>query len=206
MVFAQTSRPLSLSTASTQRSKRFIHQEIYDICLKAQLESIEALAPGKKLSDIQNDCFKTILTGLRDLGIVKGDVETLFQKGIHGYFMPHSIGHYIGFKTHDVGFQRQPPKEEEPKPDAPPAQPLTKDQLKMYEPVTRDVLQANVVTTIEPGIYFIEILKEKAKSKEELAEFFDFDKYEEYMEVGGVRIEDDILVTETGYDMLTEVR
>ena len=119
--------------------------------------------------------------------------------------MPHSIGHYIGFKTHDVGFQRQPPKEEEPKPDATPAQPLTKDQLKMYEPITRDVLRANIVTTIEPGIYFIEILKEKAKSKPELAEFFDFDKYEEYMDVGGVRIEDDILVTETGHCMLTEV-
>jgi Xaa-Pro dipeptidase len=183
-------------------------KEIYDITLKAQLESIKALMPGKKLGDIQDDCFKILLEGLRDLGILKGDVQQLFEQKIYGYFMPHSIGHYIGFKTHDVGFKREQPVVDpnNSNPESPAQPVLTPEQLNMYEPVTRDVLRAGVVTTIEPGIYFIEILKEKAKSKPELAEYFDFDKYEEYMEVGGVRIEDDIWVTENGFDMLTVVR
>lgn len=102
-----------------------------------------------------------MLTGLSNLGILKGSTEKLFDNKIYEYFMPHSIGHYIGFKTHDVGFKRKfVDKDTIPSKDNQTIKPkMTIDEINMYEPVTWDILVENVVTTIEPGIYFIDILK-----------------------------------------------
>ena len=132
--------------------------------LESQLESIKAIAPNKYHGDIQALSFKIILKGLAKLGLVKGDVEELFKNRVHFTFMPHSLSHYIGFKVHDVGFQRKIRDDPEGK--------FNPETYKGYTPVTRDLLYPGVVLTIEPGLYFIPALIEKAKADEEKKKFW----------------------------------
>jgi Xaa-Pro aminopeptidase len=157
------------------------------------------IRPGVKVSDIGELAFKTLLEGLVNLGLIKGDVNEMLKKNIHYSFMPHSLGHYIGFKTHDVGLQisKDKLKNKDPVKD--------KEDFKKYDASGSAILEEGMVTTVEPGIYFIQILINKAKNNEETKHFYDFEKIEEYMEVGGVRIEDDVLVTQSGFECLTKV-
>ena len=108
--------------------------------------------------------------------------------------MPHRLGHYLGFRTHDVGLQRPADKDK------------STEYNKQYLSVDEDILQANMCLTVEPGIYFIESLIEDAKNNEDISNYFDFDLLEHYMSVGGVRIEDDLRITEDGYENFTKVR
>ena len=67
------------------------------------MNAIKKIKPRTYFKNISDECFKDILKGLVDIGLIKGDIEEMFEKRIHFVFMPHSLGHYIGFKTHDVG-------------------------------------------------------------------------------------------------------
>ena len=171
-------------------------KQIYNIVLKSQLESIKALKPGKLFSEISKISFIEILKGLKDLKMLKGDIEEMYKKNIHYYFMPHSLSHYIGFKTHDVGFQKRILNDEN--------MVYKPENYKQYTPVTRDVLYPGIVTTIEPGIYFIDIRFDQAKENEEIRGYFDFDIIEGYKCVGGVRIEDDVFVGNEGVEVMTK--
>lgn len=157
------------------------------------------IKPGIKMSDIQNHSFKILLEGLVKIGLLNGDVEDMFGKQVHFTFMPHSLSHYIGFKTHDVGLQINPEKLKDKDPVE------FKESFKKYDAVNSAVLEEGMVATVEPGIYFIPTLVNKSKDSEDIQGFFDFAKMEEYMEVGGVRIEDCVLVTANGFDCLTKV-
>ena len=174
-------------------------KEIYDIVLKSQRTGIDKLKPGVPFSQVQDESFRVILQGLLDLGLVNGTVEELLKAGVHYTFMPHSLGHYIGFKTHDVGFQR--PLYDDPE------SLFTPEDYKKYDPITLANLHAGVVTTVEPGIYFIQSLFDKAAANEEKKHFYNFEKIKEYGDdVGGVRIEDMIWVKKDGNELLTIVR
>ena len=171
-------------------------KDIYNIVLDSQLKSIKALKPGIFFSEISKISFITILEGLKRLKMLKGDIEDMYKKNIHYYFMPHSLSHYIGFKVHDVGFQKR----------------ILSDQKNFYKPenykqytsVTRDVIYDGIVTTVEPGIYFIDVRFDQAKKNKDICDLFDFDVIESYKEVGGVRIEDDVWVTGDGVEVLTK--
>ena len=171
-----------------------IQKDIYNIVLEAQTSSIKMLKPGVAYADIQDNSFKVILKGLTKLGILKGDQQKMFEAKVHKIFMPHRLGHYLGFRTHDVGKPRKNLKPEDI------------EYNKQYLSVDEDILEENMCLTVEPGIYFIQSLAEKAKNDPDMSDFFDFDKLQEYWSVGGVRIEDDLRITSDGYENFTKVK
>lgn len=173
-------------------------KQIYDIVLKSQRVGIEKLKPGIPFSQVQEASFIVILEGLRELGLVNGSTEDLLKNNVHYTFMPHSLGHYIGFKTHDVGFQRGLYDD--------PESVFSTEDYKQYDPITLANIYSGVVTTVEPGIYFIQSLFDKAAANEEKKHFYNFDRIKDYAEVGGVRIEDMIWVKKDGNELLTHVR
>ena len=132
-----------------------------------------------------------MLEGLRDLGLVKGDLDEMVAAGVAGLFMPHGLGHNMGLDVHDmedlgedlVGYdddQKRSPQ-------------LGLGSLRM----ARRLVPGNVITD-EPGIYFIPALIEKWKEEGTNAAYVNFSKLEAYYDFGGIRLEDDVLVTESG--------
>lgn len=215
-------------------------KEIFELTAKAQAHGISRLKPGVKYLDIHKECIKIILEGLIEIGLLKGTIEEIEEANFGSIFMPHSLGHFIGYKTHDVGlpmtmevieegesrilktaeadFEKEPVPEGEDeegkktrkekylqeKKDALFSQ--RKDKLKKYLPVTRTTLEPGMVVTVEPGIYFVPILIEKAKKDEKMAKFCNFEKIDQYQkEVGGVRIEDCIVLTDDGHRVLSDI-
>lgn len=194
---ALISHPLTPSTENSPRSRRSINQEIYDIVLKAQRAAIAMIKPDIHFNKLQEESFRVILEGLIELGLLVGSVDDMLKNNVHYTFMPHSLGHYIGFKTHDVGFQRSIFNDE--------GALYTPEDYKKYDPITSAVIHPGVVTTVEPGIYFIQSLFDKVAANEKKKDFFNFEKIKEYVEVGGVRIEDMIWVKKDSYEVLTHV-
>jgi Xaa-Pro dipeptidase len=164
-------------------------KEIYNACLRAQVESMHMVKPGVQLRQCQARAFEIICEDLLKIGIFKDATpKELVEKRLWALVMPHSLGHYLGLYTHDVGCCVH----------------SDKDNCTVSTPVTGDVnLEAGFVVTVEPGIYFIRSIIEDHKKNPEKAKYINFDKVEEYFYVGGVRIEDDVLVTETGFENLS---
>ena len=164
--------------------------QIYNACLRAQRESMAMVKPGIPFATCQTRSFEIIAEELLALGIFKnGTAKELVEKRIFGLVMPHSLGHYLGLYTHDVGCCLH----------------SDKDNCSVSTSVTSptQLLEAGMVITVEPGIYFIRSIIDDFKKNEEKAAYVDFDKLEEYFYVGGVRIEDDVLVTADGYENLS---
>lgn len=168
-------------------------KQIYNIVWEAQSTSIQMLKPGVDYADVQDNAYRVILKGLSNLGILKGDLDKMFQLKVHKVFMPHRLGHYLGFRTHDVGMRRKELKEDD------------KEYNKQYLTIDEDTLQPNMCLTVEPGIYFIDSLIQDAKDNEDISDFFDFDLVEHYRPVGGIRLEDDLRITTKGYENFTKV-
>lgn len=167
------------------------HQsDIYNLVLDLELTAISKLAPGMAFADIQTECFEQLFQGVRKLGMVHSHVslEEFLDKNLQRLFMPHSLGHYLGLYTHDVGRCTQIEKENS----------NCSQKLAICKPITApdQELECNMVTTVEPGIYFIPMLIRKYK--DEHPDLFDWNKITEYSSVGGVRIEDNLVVREGG--------
>ena len=145
---------------SSTKNKRYCYEDIYNVVLKSQLAAMNMTAPGVLYSTISTRSFEILLEGLVELGLLKGSVSELFEKQIHYKFMPHSLGHFIGFKTHDVGLQVKPESITTEDPEK------RRQALKKYSSVGAVVLEPGMVKTIEPGIYFIQILIDEAKKNE----------------------------------------
>lgn len=170
-------------------------KEIYEVVLEANVKAIEAIKPGIEYREVHLLSCKVIAEGLKKLGFMKGDMDAAVKAGAHTLFMPHGLGHMMGLDVHDmeglgennVGYDEK-----------------TKRATQFgtaYLRLGRE-LQTGFVLTVEPGCYFIPELIEKWKNEGTNAEFINFDKVEEYKDFGGIRIEDDILVTESGYRVL----
>lgn len=165
-------------------------KQIYNACLRAQREAMAMVKPGVKFVDVQRRSFEIICEDLLAVGLFKNaTVAQLMEKRLYGMLMPHSLGHYLGLYTHDVGCCLH----------------SDKDNCSVTTPVTAAhvVLEEGMVITVEPGIYFIRSIIEDVKKNPEKAAFVDFDKVEEYFYVGGVRIEDDVLVTADGFENMS---
>ena len=160
-------------------------KEIYQIVLNANREVINNIKPGVFWTDMHLLAEKVILSGLKDLGLLTGDVQEMLDARVCYYFMPHGLGHLMGLDVHDVGgyLSFTPPRSTE---------------LGLSSLRSARVLAKNTVMTVEPGIYFNKYLLEKAFKEEKVSKYFVEDKVREYFDFGGVRIEDDVYVTETG--------
>ena len=170
-------------------------KEIYQIVLSSQMNAIEAVYPGVTNRDLHLISAKTIVEGLSTLGVMKGNPDEAVQKGAHALFFPHGLGHMMGLDVHDmeglgenfVGYDDKYSRS---------------DQFGLAYLRLARALTAGNVFTIEPGIYFIPELIDKWKSENKYPEFINYDRVEDYRNFGGIRIEDDILVTEDGYRIL----
>jgi Xaa-Pro aminopeptidase len=176
----------------TQRQK-----EIYQIVVDANNISREATKPNVPYRDAHLVAARTIAAGLKDLGLMKGDIDEAVAAGAHALFFPHGLGHMLGLDVHDmedydqvhVGYDDE-------------IRPSSQFGLAYLRLGRR--LKPNFVITNEPGIYFIPALIDKWKSEKHLEQFINYDKVETYKNFGGIRLEDDILVTETGCRILGE--
>ena len=168
-------------------------KEIYTIVYNANREVMKKCKPGINWVDMHLLAEKVIIEGLQKLGLLKSDVssDVLVNKRVGYYFMPHGLGHLIGLNVHDAGgyLSFTPPRREE-------------NGLNLLRSARN--LSVGNIYSVEPGIYFIPFLLEKAFKDNNVKEYFIESKVREYFDFGGVRIEDDILITEEGCVNLSE--
>jgi Xaa-Pro aminopeptidase len=170
-------------------------KEIYEIVLNAETTAINAVKPGVMNKDLHSLAAKTIVEGLTNIGLMHGDQDEAVQQGAHALFFPHGLGHMMGLDVHDmeglgedyVGYNDEISRS---------------DQFGLAYLRLAKSLQPGYVFTIEPGIYFISALIDSWKSENKFPEFINYDRIEEYRDFGGIRIEDDILVTDDGHRVL----
>lgn len=164
-------------------------QNIYDIVMRAQSASIALMRPGTEWLDVHRASSRTIGQGLKDLGIIRGDVEDAMNSGAVAVFFPHGVGHMVGLRVRDVGGK------------------LTKSpKVTAGARVRVDLpLQEGFLMTVEPGVYFIDALISDPTVREKFSDQINWSEVEKWRDFGGVRIEDDILVTATGHENLTAV-
>jgi len=162
-------------------------RQIYDIVLKMQLETTAALKEGVILDEIHLLAHKIAIDGLHSIGILKGDKDEILKNRTSVAFFPHGLGHYLGMDTHDVGGN---------------ANYADTDSMFRYLRV-RGALPAGSIITVEPGIYFCSFIIEPYLKDPVHSKFIDSAVLEKYWDVGGVRIEDNILITKDGSENLT---
>ena len=183
-------RTFPVSGKFTQKQR-----EIYDIVLAANNQARELTKPGTTYLSVHLAAMEVIASGMKALGLMKGDVNDAVRSGAPALFMPHGLGHMLGLDVHDmedlgqiyVGYDDE----------IRPVDQFGTAYLRMGRK-----LQPGFVITNEPGIYFIPALIEKWKAEKINMDFICFDRLEEYLDFGGIRLEDDILVTETGCEIL----
>ena len=183
-------RTMPVSGKFTQKQR-----EIYEIVLGANNRGSELTKPGSTYLSVHLAAAEVIASGMKALGLMKGDVKEAVAAGAHALFMPHGLGHMLGLDVHDmedlgqiyVGYDAE-------------TRPV--DQFRTAYLRMGRKLQPGFVITNEPGIYFIPALIEKWKAEKINDDFINFDRLESYLDFGGIRLEDDILVTETGCEII----
>ncbi|HDR52855.1 MAG TPA: aminopeptidase P family protein [Mariniphaga anaerophila] len=170
-------------------------REIYKIVLAANNKAAEITRPGVTYLSVHLAAAEVLAAGLKDLGLMKGDVKDAVANGAHALFMPHGLGHMMGLDVHDmedigqiyVGYDDE-------------TRPSTQFGTANLRLGRR--LQPGFVITNEPGIYFIPALIDQWQRDKTNVDFINFEKVNEYRNFGGIRLEDDILVTETGSEII----
>lgn len=175
--------------------------QIYDIVLNAEEAAIEIVKPGVRYRDVHMTASRVIAQGLADVGVLVGNADALVESGAHALFFPHGVGHLIGLDVHDM----------EAFGDAiayPDGRTRSEQFGTGYLRLDMD-LQAGMTFTIEPGIYFVPAILRDPKFREEFKDQVNWNRAEEYLQMndgrgfGGIRIEDDVLCTDDGYEVLT---
>ncbi|MBR5989111.1 MAG: aminopeptidase P N-terminal domain-containing protein [Prevotella sp.] len=174
--------------------------EIYSIVEACHDYVLEVAKPGVKYADVHFAVCRLMTDRLKELGLMKGDTEEAVRAGAHAMFLPHGLGHMMGMDVHDmeglgqiyVGF------DEETRPNL---EQFGTNCLRMGRR-----LEEGFVVTDEPGIYFIPALIDDWKASGHCKDFLNFDKLETYKDFGGIRIEDDILITADGCRFLGKSR
>ncbi len=192
---SDNTRTMPVSGKFTQRQL-----EIYSIVEACHDYVLEVAKPGVKYFDVHLAVCRLMTERLKELGLMKGDTDEAVAAGAHAMFLPHGLGHMMGMDVHDmenldqinVGF------DEETRPNL---EQFGTNCLRMGRR-----LQQGFVVTDEPGIYFIPALIDDWKAKGHCKEFINFDLLETYKDFGGIRIEDDILITENGCRFIGEKR
>ena len=172
-----------------------LQKDIYEIVLKANTGAINAARPGLSNRDVHLMACTIIAASLKEIGLMKGNTAEAVEQGAHALFMPHGLGHMMGLDVHDmealgennVGYNTE-----------------TVRSTQFGTAFLRFALpyQPGHVLTVEPGCYFIPELIAKWKAEKKFTEFINYPATEKYMSVGGVRIEDNILITDKGHKLL----
>lgn len=164
---------------------------VYDAVWTAVQAVEEVLKPGVCYKDMHRLAQKTLLQKMSQAGLFLGSVDEMFAAGLMSHFMPHGLGHSLGLDCHDVGgyapgsFRKDDPS--------------IRENLRLGRE-----LKEGCVLTVEPGFYFIDYLIEEALADPKKSAFIDKDRLNDFWkEVGGVRIEDDVVITATGCRVLT---
>lgn len=192
---SDNTRTTPVSGHFTQRQK-----EIYSIVEDCHDHVLQIAAPGIKWWDVHMDVCRMMVNRLKELELMKGDTEEAVRAGAHAMFMPHGLGHMMGMDVHDmeglgqtyVGF------DDEVRPN------LEQFGTNCLRCGRR--LHEGWVMTDEPGIYFIPALIDDWKASGHCADFINFPLLETYKDFGGIRIEDDILITKDGCRFLGKKR
>ncbi len=187
-------RTFPVSGKFTQRQK-----DVYQIVLDANHKALELSRPGVTYQNIHLECCKVLAAGLKSLGLMRGDVDEAVAAGAHALFMPHGIGHMMGLDVHDmenlgqiyVGYNAE----------TQPIEQFGTSSLRMGRK-----LEPGFVVSDEPGIYFIPELLAQWRRERTNEQFINFDEVERYLDFGGIRIEDDLLITADGARRLGERR
>jgi Xaa-Pro aminopeptidase len=168
---------------------------LYEVVLGAQRAAIAAVRPGARYRDVHRVAGKELLAGLVALGLFEGDVEELYARGAAALFFPHGIGHLLGLDVHDM-------EDLGDRAGYAPGRERSRNFGDRYLRLDRD-LAAGMVVTIEPGYYRIPYLLERPEEVGGLEASLDRKVLAELADVRGIRIEDDVLVTATGAEVLT---
>ncbi len=172
-------------------------REIYEIVLAGMDKGHELIRPGVTYQSVHLEVCKVMVAGLKKIGLMKGDVDAAVKAGAHALFLPHGLGHMMGMDVHDM-------------------EDLGENYVGYDDKVSRidqfgtaylrlgKELKPGFVLTNEPGIYFIPALIDKFQKENLHTEFINYDKVNEYRDFGGIRLEDDVLVTETGSRIIGE--
>lgn len=165
-------------------------KDIYDIQVASHLAAVNALRPGIAFSEVYDISCKIICEGMKSLGILRGCVADAVQLGVHAMFFPCGLGHMMGLDVHDmenlgevwVGYDGHSKSKQ-----------FGRKSLRLAR-----MLEPRFVLTIEPGIYFIPELMDQWKGEHKFMEFINYDQLETYRNFGGLRNEEDYLITEDG--------
>ena len=174
-------------------------KEVYNIVLAANNKAIEIAKPGVTYQYVHLEVCKVLAQGLKDLGLMKGDVNEAVAAGAHALFMPHGLGHMMGLDVHDmedlgqiyVGYDDE-------------TRPI--DQFGTSSLRMGRRLQEGFVITDKPGCYFIPALIDQWRAQGMHKEFLNYDKIETFKDFGGIRLEDDILIIPGGSRFLGDKR
>jgi Xaa-Pro aminopeptidase len=170
-------------------------KEIYNIVLNAQEKAIEAIKPGVEFRQVHLLACRYLATGLKELGLMKGDVEEAVNANTHTLFFQCGVGHMLGLDVHDM-------------------EALGEDYVGYTDTIKRNTefgwkslrigkeLEAGFVLTVEPGIYFIPELIDRWTAHDKNSQYINYDVVKKYYDFGGIRIEDNVLVTENGCRIL----
>ncbi len=183
------SSTMPVAAAFSERQK-----EIYNIVLASHNASIEMLTPGLPFKNIYYESCRVIVEGLKDLGLMKGNAEEAVQLGAHAMFFPCGLGHQMGLDIHDmenlgevyVGYDGKPKSTQ-----------FGIKSLRLAKP-----LVPGLVLTIEPGIYLVPSLIDMWRAEKRFADFINYDKLEAYKDFGGIRNEENFVITADGYRLI----
>lgn len=178
------------STICADKTYTSRQKSIYDIQVASHLAAVKMLAPGVPFVDVYEKSCEVVCAGLKDLGIMKGDPTEAVKAGAHAMFYPCGLGHMMGLDVHDmenlgevwVGYDGKPKSTQ-----------FGRKSLRLARP-----LEEGFVLTIEPGVYFIPELIDLWRSENKFTEFINYNEVEKWKDFGGVRNEEDYLITSTG--------
>ncbi len=169
-------------------------KDVYEIVLKSQLAAISLIRPGSDYKDVHLQICLIMVDGLKSMGFMKGDTSDAVQAGAHALFFPHGLGHMMGLDVHDmedlgdvVGYSKDRRRSDQ----------FGLRYLRLSRP-----LELGYVLTVEPGLYFIPALIDRWKQERLQTDFINFDKVDTFRGFGGIRIEDNVVVTPVGARVL----
>ncbi len=180
--------PVNGKLSSTQR-------DIYDVVLAAHDACIDKIRPGVEYEDIHLCACRVIAEGLVNLGILQGNPEELVDADAHALFFPHGIGHLLGLDVHDMedlgdlaGYESGRQRSDR----------FGLGYLRLNRP-----LRAGMLVTIEPGFYQVPAIVNNLENRENFGKYLNWERLSQFDDVRGIRIEDDVLVTDNGSEVLT---
>jgi Xaa-Pro aminopeptidase len=186
------------STFPVDRAFTPRQRDVYEVVLAAHLAAVAACRPGVRFRDVHRLSCRTLAEGLKGIGLMRGDLDDAVAQGAHALFFQCGTGHMLGLDVHDmedlgevwVGYEGEPKSLQ-----------FGLKSLRLARP-----LQPGFIFTVEPGLYFIPELTRRWKAERKHEAFIDYDAVESYVDFGGVRIEENIVVTPEGNRILGKWR